>query len=624
MAEHGWIKRTSTNTATLALIVVAVVLVNVLGALFYFRWDVTEGSLYTLSNGSVRILERMNEAKEDVEVKFYFSRSLKSVPVPFKMHAQRVEELLKEYTERSRGSLKLRVYDPKPDTEEEEWARKYGVAGLQLGDGDQLYFGAVFLRGKKEIPIPYFDPRKEEDLEYDVSQALSRVLRRTDPKVGVLSSFEVMGNPMQGGDSWAVVDELRKNYDVVSVANGATSIDEAISVLLVIHPKGLSDTVLYALDQFVLRGGQLLVFVDPMSRTDLQQAFQNQTAFQQGFQPSSDLMKLFGAWGVEYMPVRVVGDNRFATTVNLPNMGAVPYPLFMSVPESGLSKDSKITKDLKQILVAEGGYIELKKDSPSQLEPLISTSDQSGTQFAMGGQIDPASLMRQFRSDGKTRVVAGFVRGMFASAFPDGPPQSDKPGEVGGQHLLRAPEERTVLLVADVDMLADHNSVQSFQFAGRRVHQPINDNLNFVANAVELLVGGGDLVSIRSRGNFARPFTKLQEIQANAQKEWKAQEEELSGKLRDLQGRLSKLEGARVEGNRVVLSQQQNDEIRGFREEEVRVRKKLREVRKNLREDIERLGRNLIALNMLLMPLLIAGVGILVFFLRSKRARRRT
>lgn len=614
-------KRLGINSATLGLMLVAVALLNILAALVYVRFDATGDDVFTLSEGSRKLLEKVSKGEDDIEVKFYFSKSLRAVPVPFKTHAVRVEELLSEYAQRSGGRIRLESYDPRPDTEEEEWARKYGVAGLQLPGGEQLYFGAVFLRGKKEIAVPYFDPRKEEFLEYEISQALARVLRRTDAKVGVMSALPLMGNPFGGEPPWAFVSELQRNFEVVPVQPTANTIDANLGVLLVVHPKSLPDSALYAIDQFVLRGGQVVAFVDPMSRTELGAAMQTRAAFEQGFQPTSDLGKLFQAWEIEYSSMTIVGDGKLATSVGIPGMGSnVLYPPFLSLQGDSFSQDSVITKDLKQMLYAEGGWIEKKKDGRFTFEPLLQSSSSSGSLFAMGGQMDPSAFIRQFKSDEKVRTLAALVRGKFRSAFAEGAP---KDANAGQPHLAEAAEERNVLVVADVDLLADANSVRRFEFAGRVMSNPINDNVNFVVNAVELLAGGGELASIRSRGRLARPFTRLQDIESAAQQKWKSEEEGLSNNLRELQAKLSKLEGARIEGNRVVLSEAQSGEIQRFREEEVNVRKRLREVRKNLREDIERLGRKLIALNMLGVPSLVAGFGLFVFVRRARRARGR-
>ena len=611
-------KNMSQNTARILMLVAAVVAIAIITSRFYFRIDVTEDKAYTLSEGSFAIAKKL---EDQVTAKLYFTKSLKDMPVMIKQYGTRIEEVLREYAAASEGKLSVEVIDPRPDTDEEEWALKYGIQGVQTQSGDNLFLGVVFLSGEKEIPIPYLDPRKEEFLEYDLSEAMVKLSSRTKPKLAVLSSLSLMGGgapqmpgmPPQGQDEWAIIASLKNTFEVTTMEPTAEAVPEGTTMLFVVHPKDLTDKTLYAIDQFVMKGGRLVVAVDPFSRTDL--ATSQGRGMGQMPNASSDLDKLFKAWDITYTKGEVVGDPNRGTPISVGGQRII-YPLFMTMEPDDLAPDNKITSQLRQILFAEGGSIGLKKDSKIKMESLLKTSPEAGkTQAMMLSFQRPADVAASFKTGDKEVHLAATYNGTFNTAFPT-PPEG-----ATGDHVKTTAKPGLIAVFADVDFLHDSNSVNKMRFGNQVIMSPRNDNINLVLNTIEFMGGNQDLISIRSSGQIARPFTTVLEIQKHAQIRWQAEEEKLSQELQTLQAKLAQLQNERTDGNRLNLSPEQQAEIQKFREDERRIRKRRREVRKNLREDIESLGHRLIAANLLITPGLVAGFGLVVFKRRSRRER---
>lgn len=619
------LKKITTTGSGLLMLAVAVVALNIIAARLFVRLDVTGDKVFSLSDGTKKILGKLDG---DVTAKLYFSRSNKDLPPVIKTYATRVEEVLAEYAAKSGGKLKVEVIDPKPDTDDEEWAQKYGISGVRLPKGDQVYFGVVFTAGAKEVALPYLDPRREELLEYDLSEALVSAFKKDVPKIGVMSSLPVFGGGPggQGGERWVFLNDLQRSFTVEEVAPTAKEVAEDLKVLVVIHPKNLAEEALYAIDQFVMRGGRLIVAVDPMSRTDLQT---NPMAGMQGGQmpqASSELTKLFDAWGIAYDKNQMVGDQSLATRINAGGQ-VTDYPFFLTLSEKSFATTNAMTASLRQMMLGEAGAVSLKDGATGvTLEPLITTSKDSGTGPAqMAAFMAPADLAREMKADGKERVVAGLFKGRFKSAFPQGAPAQAASGSAEAPkkpHKAEAEQDGTIVVVGDADFLADANAVDKIPFGNQVMVRVRNDNLNFLTNAVDVLGGNPDLISVRSRGKIARPFTRVQEIQVNAQKKWQAEEEKLTAQLSELQKKLNDLQAQRTDGNRYAMTPQQQTEIERFRAEERDVKVRRREVRKNLREDIERLGSRLVAMNLLLVPAACTAFGLGVFARRTSLRRR--
>lgn len=610
------------------LLFVCLIAVNVLVFLLpAARLDITEDRLFTISEGSREILQ---DLKDPLLVKLYFSRSSEELPNSFKTYGQRVEDLLGEYEALSGGRLELQIFDPKPDSEEEEWAQKYGIEAVTLPSGNAVYFGIAMQMLDRETALPFLDPRRQEFLEYDLTQSIYQVSQVNKPKVGILSSMDLAGGPalMPGqppGEKWAFLSELEKFQDVRMLQTNLTEVPEDISLLLVVHPKEFSDSLQYALDQYVMRGGRLVLLLDPSARSDLASPMNRMSQ-----QPNltSDLPQLREAWGIAFDSSKIVGDFQYATPVNT-NSGVMRFPFWMSIRSNALSADHPLTSELESLLFIEAGSLGKLDNYSVEMTPLLSASPDSGMMDAfMTRFMQPQQMVRELKTSPEPKALVALYTGKLSSAFPEGPPapkqtdDSTPPPSYSKPHLKETAESNTILVFSDVDFLSDDYSVQKLNFLGQTLVQPTNDNLNLGLGAVEYFSGNDALQGIRSRGRFQRPFTRLIALQQDAQVRYQAEEMQLQQSLEEVQRRLEQLlQGAGKEGQKeILLPPEIQDEIKQFREEERQTRRKLREVRKILRQDIEQLGNRLLVLNLVAVPLL---VGIFGLFIYRNRVRGR-
>jgi ABC-type uncharacterized transport system involved in gliding motility auxiliary subunit len=569
------------------------------------RADVTQDRLYTLSDGTKQLL---GELDRDVTLKFYFSKSNDRLPVPMKNFAARVRDLLKEYESRSGGCLVVEEYDPKPDSDEEEWAQRYGLQGQALdmfGLGGQLYFGIVAVSGNREAAIPMLAQSAEPRLEYLLTRMVSEVASEKQAKVGVMSALPVNGsggmNPymmqQQGGSGkWALLSEIERQVDVETVDMTATNIAEDIDTLVVIHPAEITDDTLYALDQFVLRGGRLLAFTDPMCITAQENA--NPQMMQMGMPPpqeASDLNKLTSAWGIEMISGQLAADEAAASLLNAGNGRARRNAAWLSLRALHINRDDVATGSLNEMMLPFAGAFEGTVSNGLEKTELLFTEDDGFTVSAMAART--GDLGRALTR--KRLPMALRLTGTFKTAFPDredGLKESAAPG--------------VVILVADADMLADRFATQSMNLFGQSIVQPRNDNLSFAVNMVEQLCGSEALIGLRSRNSFDRPFDRVIELEKQAAFKWQSEEERLNQKLQSTQQRLNALQQAKTDGQQTFLSPEQEAEVKKFREEVFQTQQSLKEVRKNLRREIEQLGVRLKVLNIAGIPLLVALFGI--------------
>lgn len=622
------LKRRLKVFAAYGLLAVGLVAVNVLAGFIPMRIDMTEEGIYTLSEGTQNILAGL---EEPVTLKFFFNESQADLPASIKLHARKVRELLEEYASRSGEKVTLEVLDPKPDSDEEEWATRYGLQGAQLPTGNRMFLGLVALSASQEAVIPFFDTRRERFLEYDISEVISRVSRRTKEKVAVLAYLPATGqmNPRTGGlqGEWAVIRELRKLFDLETYYPAdLVEIPESIDLLMVIHPRKLTDTVAYALYQFLMRGGRMVVFTDPFSRYDTSNPRSMNSQF------SSNLAQLFKAWKIKFNHEEVVADLALATRVNTQREGMVEYPVWLTVRGDHLNRDSVITSQLEQLTIPDAGAFSTDEGFKYSFTPLLSSSTTSGVVDRITVRMSPPlALAKSVKPDGKVRVLAALLTGTFDSAFPQGapPPPMEEDGkgkkvarkiERKLPHLAKAKVESSVLLMGDSDFMQDRFTVRTINFFGQQVYQPINDNMSFVLNSVEALIGSQELIHIRSRGRLGRPFTKISELQVNAQRRYKEREQKLSDALEEVRERLEALEERKKGAKQVLLNPAQLAEIKSFRMEEADTKRALREVRKVLRQDIEFLGNTLLLINLLAVPLLVGMAGFFTIIRRSRRS----
>lgn len=588
------------------------------------RCDMTAERLYTLSNGSKAVLGQLTE---DVTLKYYVSSSSAEMPMALKTYAQQVGNLLKEYARAGGGRIVVEEYDPKPDSDAEEWAQRYGIEPQTGGNpfGQGVYFGVVAVCGDREETLGVLSPRTESTLEYDLTRLVTRVAWPERPVVGVMTSLpDVLGakmNPMmmQMGQrppqGWAAFSELAKDYDVRAVEPDAEKIDDDVKALVVLHAKNLSDKTLYAIDQFVLRGGKLVACVDPLSIKDMQSARAQQNPMMGGMggDGPSTLGKLFDAWGVKFDEGKIACDLEAATKLNNGQGGVESNPAFLSLGAENMDKGDLIVADLTNVMFPfAGAFTYEKKDMDLAFAPVITTSKENSC------ATDKMSLqfggMKDMVPDGASRILAARLSGTFRTAFPKGP---DGTNDVSAAH---AEGKSSVLLFADSDFLADDFCVRMMRTPFGAIPQLVNENLMLFANAMEQFAGREELIGVRSRGASDRPFKVVNELEAEATKKWQAREAAFQEELQQTQQRLSALQKEKKGGERFILSKEQQDEIVKLRKSQAETRKQLKNVRKELTADIDALGLRLKVANIALVPVLVVLFGLLRGYLRRKRA----
>ena len=600
-----------------------VLLVAVIGAVelilssLPFRADLTADKLYTLSNGSKAVLGKL---EEDVTLKFYFSSSSADMPMGLKTYAGQVQDLLKEYERAGNGHLILEAYDPKPDSDAEEWAQRYGIEPQNANPfGQPVYFGLVAVCGDREETLARFSPRTESTLEYDVTRCITRVAWPERPVVGVMTSLQgVLGeeqNPMmmmqqrqRPSQGWAAFAELKKDYDVRAVATDADKIDDDIKTLVVLHAKDLSEKTLFAIDQFVIKGGRLIACVDPFSVMDLMSSRQQQNPMmmQMGGNGPSTLGKLFEAWGVTFDTGKVVADGAAATRLGGNNGQAELNPAFLSLGAGNMDKKSLLVAQLTQVMFPFAGSLSFGKTEGLEFEPLIvSSKDDSCMADAMGLQFGGPIRVNP---DNVQRTLAARLSGTFKTAFPKGPDYTE--GSTNEVPKVVASGKGTVLLFADSDFLADQFCVQTINTIFGVMAQPMNDNLSLFSNVIEQFAGREELIGVRTRGPSNRPFAKVDALEAKALAKWQRKQSELEAALQETQQRLSALQKQKSGNDRLLLSKEQQDEIIQFRKMQADTRRQLKNVRKELTADIDSLGLTLKVVNIMLVPVLVIAFGI--------------
>jgi ABC-type uncharacterized transport system involved in gliding motility auxiliary subunit len=622
--------KASGGVAGLLILLAILVAANIIASSLRARVDLTEEHLYTLSDGSRHVLKQLDRK---VTLKLFFSSSDPAVPVQLKSYADQVMDLLQEYRKTAGSKVKIEEYDPKPDSDAEEWAQKYGIRGQPLGlMGPAIYFGLVVVAGDSEQLVPALDPRTQKLLEYNLTRTIYRVTHPDKPVIGVMGSLPVLGQqppmgmpgmpPQQQAPPWISFADLREDYDLRTIESTAESISAEIRALVLVHPKQLSAKTRYAIDQFVLGGGRLMVFVDPLCIADLES--QPQASPYQRPSSSSDLPELFRAWGVSYNAAKVVADMSAATRVSMAGNRVEDSLVWLSLTKAHINRNDILTTQLENLLLPFAGSFSDQTSDAVTFTPLINSSTQSGTVNAMSAQYGGDALRREFRQGGAELPLAVRLAGTFKTAFPDGPPKdaaAEGDTDAGSaQATALQSGESAIILVGDVDLLGDRFCVQAMNFIGMQGHQPINDNMNFLANAVEQVAGSSDLIGIRSRGTFNRPFDRVQALEQKARNAWQAREQELTRSLQETQQQLREMQTAKQDSSqRFILSPQQKATIARFRASELEISKELKEVRKSLRRDIEVLGIQVKAINIALMPLLVALGGVGYGVARRKR-----
>ena len=611
------------GVAAMLLILVAI---NFIAGRVKQRVDLTAEHAYTLSAGTKAILARLDTP---VQIRFYASQSAEGMPVFLKTYAQQVDDLLGEYRQNSRGLIQIQKLDPEPDSDAEDSAKLEGVEPQLLSNGERVYLGlSVSLLDQKEA-IPFLSPERERLLEYDISRAIARVMTPDKSVIGVLSPLPVMGTgammPMQqqGEPAWVLIEELKRDFDVREIEPNATTIPNDIKVLLVIHPKGITEATQFALDQFVLRGGKLIAFLDPMAALDPQTA---SAGF--GSPPSkSGLDRLLKAWGVTFEDSKVLADLDFVARTD---QGRAPAVLALN--EKAVNKDDIATADAGNLFVVFGGVFGGTPAQGLKETVLLHSSKDSELVDPMMARMSGEEIAKSFKPSGIEYPLAIRLSGKFKTAFPAGKPKppeaepNEKKEDASPPEtmLKESKQETTVVLVGDSDMIQDRVAVRQVGNPfGQRLFMPANGNLAFAENLIDQLTGDSNLIAVRSRASRERPFTVVKKMQADAEASYRSKIKELEDGLADAQRKIGQLQSGKQEGQRFILSPQQQEELANFRKKEGEAKTQLKEVRKKLRADIDSLENRIKWLDIAGMPALVALTGLVFAIVKRRRSAAR-
>jgi ABC-type uncharacterized transport system involved in gliding motility auxiliary subunit len=627
--------RTKLTAASLVVAGLFLFFVNILSTqtIHNAQVDLTQSKLFTLAEGSRKIIRTIDEP---ITFRFYYSRKLGEQSSSHGNYSKRVRELLEHYAEIANGKIDLKIINPEPFSVEEDEAVRLGIQGIPLDQsGEQAYFGLAATNSTDDRrTVPFFNPQREQFLEYDVTRLIYELANPDKKKVGLLSSLPLEADPQLQYQPWPILQQISQFFEISSLDNDQEVIPDDISVLFIAHPKNLRDKALYAIDQYVMRGGKAVVLIDPYNesvRVDPRRP---------GGAGPSDLNRLFDTWGIQMTDGKFVGDRTHAVRVSAPIRGrdtVIDYLSWNQFDKRNVNTSDVVTGQLNAIMLASAGALSATEASGLKMTPLIQTSTEAAllsTEFVQD-MPNPQALMDAFKSEDKKFTLAARFAGKVKSAFPDGPPPPDprdaeKPADPNKPklelkpHLKESQEPINLIVVGDTDFITARFWLQEQKFFGQQVSTPIANNADFVVNSLDNLSGSEDLISLRSRGLSVRPFYRIINIRNKAEENYRAKEQELQARLKGLQEKVSKLKINDEEGTQALLTTQQRRDFDQSRAELLSVRKELRDVQLALRQDIERLDNILKVVNIWTMPVLVAIIAIVLAVFRRRRYRQQT
>jgi ABC-2 type transport system permease protein len=569
------------------------------------EWDLTAENEFTLHAGSYQILDRLNLG---TRVTLYWSSSEPSVPATIKSHADRAQQMLKRLARQSSGKLILKIIDPKPDSDAELRAISSGAKKIPMSSGDSFFLSISVEQGSKKGSIPYLDIRRDQHLEYDIAVVLNSLGRPVTPKIGIVSPLipSEAANKERRGMSF--LSELKNAYDIAVIPYFKTALPDNLDVLVLIDVTILRKEMLYAIDQFVMKGGSLVVMLDPYLRS-------NQNSNKVNSDPTediNDISDILMKYGVRYLGRGVVGDDLFSSIVADKRQARLSYPFWMRIRGDALSQSHPTTANLNELFLVEAGSLELK--NPEKSLALITTSENSGTLSRKHFLTKkPRELALSFASDSRERIIAAFLRGPFESAYQKTDP------EASVTHLESSQDAPTIFVIADIDWLFDPFSLQTTNIGGRVMVRPLNDNTTFLLNMIEYASGEQSLIEIRSRGKIQRPFTRVTALFQSAEKEFKEQELAMAKKVSEIENRMKRYSGSIAGSNSGRLPNDVKESLIKFRQELLPARRELRMVRRKIRDQVDSLGQRLVFINLLCGPLAVLILAGTVYIIRRRR-----
>lgn len=621
------------STIGVAFMFIVILGLNLIFSPVRARVDMTADKLYTLTDGTKRILAKIDSP---VEIRFYCSQGQSRMPSNLKTFAQNVEDLLAEFHAQNPKNILVKKFDPKPDSDTEDLARLDGIEAQPLSSGDSFYMGVCISLDPQKVALPYLAPERERLLEYDLTRAIARVFNTNKPVVGLMSPLPIAGSPMnpmmmqqmrqRPPEPWVVMNELKRDFEVETVGMDVEKIDDNIKVLLVVHPKSISDKAQFAIDQFVLRGGKLIAFLDPACLVD--QSGQNQM-MGMNMGGGSSLPKLLKAWGLDFDTGKAVADLNFLKEVGGQDGRPTVYPSWLFLNPKGINAKDAIMSQFDNLLMPCAGVFTGTPVSGLKMETLLHTTTDSQlidsfmAQMGGGGR----KTIDDFKPGGKELALAVRVSGKFKTAFPDGKPadevksedkkdekKEDKPKE---DFLKECKSDNVVYLVGDADMMYDNFSVRKMPFFN--MAQPLNGNLTFVQSLVEQMSGDSDLIGVRSRASIRRPFTVVEEMQAQAQKKFQAEQERFQKEVQEAQTKISEIQSKKEGNQRFIMSPEAKAELAKLQQKQAEANKELRRVQKSLKREEESLENRLKVVNIAAMPLAVTALGLALAFIRKKK-----
>jgi len=628
------------SAAGVAVMLAILIVLNFIAGTMRARLDLTQEHAFTLSAGTRAILKKLDTP---VTIRFYCTQSESATPetVYLKGYARKVEDLLAEYRQVAGGKLKIEKYDPQPDSDAEDSARLDGIEPQQLPGADRFYLGLAVKCADQMQSIPFLAPNRERLLEYDLARAIVRAENPEKVTIGLMSPLMVFGmpsNPMmqqmgqQGSQPWAFISELKNDYNVKRLGLDVDKVDDDIKLLIVIAPKDITDKGQYAIDQFIMRGGKLLAFLDAQCLAD-QRSQQNPMMAQMGGGGSS-LDKLLKAWGIQFDTAKVVADLQYKMQLRGRNGEPQEAPAWLGLNATAINKDDVATSQLDNIWLPLCGAFTGTPVSGLKETVLLHSSKDSQLVDSMLANFSGENILKEFKPSGVSYALAIRLTGKFKTAFPDGEPkdkkddkaEADKKDEKKAEDkkpsdsLKECKTDNTVVLFGDADMLYDPFTIRRVDTPFGSLQSAMNANLNLAQNIVEQMSGDNNLIAIRSRGTLARPFTRINEMEAAANEKFQNEIKRLEDSAADAQRKINELQAEKKDKDqRFILSPEQRAELDKLRKEEADTRRHLKQVQKDLRKEVVSLQTRIKWINILAVPLAVAATGVLIAVVNRRK-----
>ena len=601
---------------------------NILNKNFFknMRFDLTKSNVYTLSSGTKSILHSI---KEPLNFKLFYTKQIGDTNPVYQNYYNKVKELLEQYVLLSNNKIQLKIYNPEPFSNEEDQALEHGMQGVEILQGVYGYFGLVASNSTDdEEKIIFFDSNRESFLEYDLSKIVSNLANPNRRVIGLYTNLPVLGtfNPLaKSRDAasippWIVYNRIKEFFEVKRIHEKTRKISDDLELIMIIHPQEVPERILYMFDQFVLRGGKLLIFLDPNAEVERFRTEQQQST-SVSRNNSSTLKELLDRWGVELVEDKVVGDLLSARRVSIgtdAQPSVTDYIAWLDIKSEYIDSSHQATSKVRNLTFATAGILKHNNRNSIEFKKLVWSTKQSMQIDVeeVRSSPDPTTLLRNFVPSNEELVLAAEINGNFVSNFPDGPPKTDRDNFKKENHLQNSVKPSSLIIVSDVDMLYDEYWIR-FTESGAA---PISNNADFAINLLEYLNGTEDLIGLRGKGTSLATFTRVERIQKEAEQKYRSKEQELLDKLNDYQQKLKKIEsGKGNEEGKDIISEDETSEIEKFRSEMVRVRTELRQVQNALRVNIEKLDSQLKFFNIFLVPILLVILSIILSLIRRKK-----